>query len=630
MFFRGYVRLKGKASLDKFKDVPLRSLEEVKDENSYAGILSEDTVLIDVDDYETSEKLMQIVEDKEILCRVYETSRGKHFLFRNSSEQVEKCATKTKLACGLTADIKCGLSNSYSVLKKDGKDREIIYDILDDEEYQEIPKWLLPVKSSTDFSVLEEGDGRNQKLFNYILTLQSEGFTKEEARETLKIINDYVLPDKLSERELSTLSRDEAFKKEQFFEKSKFLFDKFAKFLKSEYNIIRIDNQLHIYDEGIYRGGYSQIEAKMIKHIPNLNKAKRSEVMAYLELLCEKEICMADARYIAFRNCIYDIETGETQAFSPDIVILNKIDWNYDSEAYDEAIDSALTKLACGDSGIRNLLEEAVGYCFYRRNELRKAFILTGEKQNGKSTFLWMINHLLGSDNVTNLDLGELGQRFKPAELFGKLANIGDDIGDDFIANPAIFKKVVSGDPVNVERKGESPFDLRNYAKFLFSANNIPRIKDKSGAVISRLVIVPFNARFTKDDPDYDPYIKYKLRTESAMEYLIQLALKGLKRVLTNYCFTETEDVEKALREYEENNNPILLFFKDNERWDVVGKSTKDLYAKYGLFCAENNFTPMSNVEFSKKVRQRYSVDIADKRINGKKYRIFIEKEDKS
>lgn len=629
MFFRGYVRLKGKQSLDKFKDVPLRSLEEVEDEKSYAGILAEDAVLIDVDDYEMSEKLMQIVEDKEILCRVYETSRGKHFFFRNVTGEVEKCATKAKLACGLTADIKCGKSNSYSVLKKDGVEREIIYDILSDEEYQEIPKWLLPVKSSTDFTALEEGDGRNQKLFNYILTLQSEGFSKDEARETLRIINDYVLPDKLSDKELETLSRDEAFKKEQFFEKNKFLFDKFAKFLRSEYHIIRIDNQLHIYDDGIYKGGYGQIEGKMIKHIPNLNKAKRAEVMAYLELLCDKEMEMADARYIAFRNCIYDIETGEIQPFSPDIVILNKIDWNYNEEAYDETVDSSFDKLSCKDEGIRSLLEEAVGYCFYRRNELRKAFILTGEKQNGKSTYLWMINHLLGSENVTNLDLSELGQRFKPAELFGKLANIGDDIGDDFIANPAIFKKVVSGDPVNVERKGENPFDLRNYAKFLFSANNIPRIKDKSGAVISRLVIVPFNARFTKDDPDYDPYIKYKLRTENAMEYLIQLGLRGLKRVLSNYAFTETADVEKALKEYEENNNPILIFFSENDRADIIGRSTKDVYAKYGLFCAENNFTPMSNVEFSKKLKQRYEVEIADKRIGGKKYRIFIEKEAK-
>nr|DAV57301.1 MAG TPA: dsDNA helicase [Caudoviricetes sp.] len=624
MFFRGYVKTNGKVATEKFKNVPLRSLEEVQNLESYAGILADDAILIDVDDFEQSEILMRIVEEKEIFCRVYKTTRGKHFFFRNS--KIKKCYTGVRLACGLTADIKCGKTNSYSILKKNGEEREIIYDILDGEKYQELPSWLFPVKSKVNFESMEQGDGRNQSLFNYILTLQSSGFSKDDVRETLHVINDYILKEPLSENELLTLSRDDAFLKETFYNGKTFLFDKFAKFLKSEYRIIRIDNQLHMYEDGVYKGGYSTIEAKMIKHIPGLNKSKRSEVMAYLELLCDTEKEMSDAEYIVFRNGVYNIATGELRPFDPELVILNKIDWNYNPDAYNVDVDTTLDRLSCNDRKVRALLEEAIGYCFYRRNELRKAFILTGEKQNGKSTYLSLISSLLGKDNVTSLDLAELGQRFKPAELFGKLANVGDDIGDDFISNPAIFKKVVSGDPVNVERKGENPFDLKNYSKFLFSANSIPRIKDKSGAVISRLVIIPFNARFTKDDPAYDPYIKYKLRTESAMEYLIQLGIKGLKRVLHNYSFTESESVQRALAEYEEDNNPILLFFKEVEKSDIVNRSTRDIYSRYGLFCAENNFSPMSNIQFSKQVKQRYDLEIADRKVGGKKYRVFVER----
>lgn len=625
MFFRGYVKTDGKKAVEKFKNgAQLRTLEQARPLDSYAGILADDAILIDVDDLEESEILFKIVEEKELLCRVYETSRGKHFFFKNT--KIGKCYTHARLACGLTADIKCGKSNSYSILKKEGKERRIIYDVLEGEQYQELPAFLTPIKSKLDFSELEEGDGRNQKLYNYILTLQANGFSKDEARETLHVINDYVFSDPLSETEINTLSRDEAFQKESFYNGSKFLFDKFAQFLKSEYHIIRIDNQLHIYEDGIYKGGYRQIENKMIKHIPQLNKSKRAEVIAYLELLCAGEKDMSGAEYIAFRNGIFNINTGTLEPFTPDLIILNKVDWNYNPEAYDANVDKMFDRLACGDKAVRALLCEAVGYCFYRRNELRKAFILTGEKQNGKSTYLKLINFLLGRENVTSLDLAELGQRFKPAELFGKLANIGDDIGDDFISNPAIFKKVVSGDPVNVERKGENPFDLKNYSKFLFSANNIPRIKDKSGAVISRLVIIPFNARFTKDDPDFDPYIIYKLTSENAMEYLINIGLEGLKRVLNNYSFTESESVEKALAEYEENNNPVLLFFKELGAGDILNKSTRDVYSRYRLFCAENNFNAMSNVEFSKAVKKAFNYEITDKKIGGKKYRIFSEK----
>lgn len=625
-FFKGYVKTDGKKAVEKFKNTnALRSLEETVELESYAGILAPDAILIDIDDYEMSETLFKIVEEKQLLCRVYETTRGKHFFFKNT--KIEKCFTGARLACGLNADIKCGRVNCYSILRKNGVDREIIYDIFEGEEYQELPAFLMPVKSKINFEDLEDGDGRNQHLYNYILTLQAAGFSKKDVRDTLEIINNYVFLEPLSTSELETLSRDEAFRKDTFYKANTFLFDKFAMFLKSEYNIIRIENQLHIYDGGIYRGGYPVIESKMIQHLPGINRAKRSEVLSYLELLCRDEHEPSGAELIAFRNGVYNIETGELLPFSPEYVILNKIDWNYNPGATCPEIDDMIAKLACNDTAIMTLLCEMIGYCFYRRNELRKSFILLGDKKNGKSTFLKLINYLLGTDNVVNLDLGELGQRFKPAELFGKLVNIGDDIGDDFISNPAIFKKLVSGDPVNVERKGENPFNLKNYSKFLFSANNIPRIKDKSGAVISRLVIIPFNAYFDKNAADFDPYIIYKLTTESAMERLIMLGLDGLKRVLTNYGFTESTSVQNALDEYEMNNNPILYFTSDTTREDIVNRSTRDVYTKYNLFCAENNFTPMSNIEFSKFIKKHYNLDISRQRINGGRYRVFIEKE---
>ena len=190
----------------------------------------------------------------------------------------------------------------------------------------------------------------------------------------------------------------------------------------------------------------------------------------------------------------------------------------------------------------------------YRRNELGKAFILIGDKSNGKSTFLHVVKNLLGDQNIASLDLKELGDRFKTAELFGKLANIGDDIGDEFIANASVFKKLVTGDRVNVERKGQDPFEFNNYSKFLFSANNIPRIKDKTGAVQRRLVIVPFDAKFTPNDADFRPFIKDELCEQSSMEYLALLGLQGLKRVLGNAQFTTSSRVQGQLDEYEQNN----------------------------------------------------------------------------
>jgi putative DNA primase/helicase len=630
--FKGYVPTKDKKCLMPFKNkspTELRTYEQVKNLPEYAGIIADDVVLIDVDDYDQSEKLMDIVEDLQCNCRVYETTRGKHFLFRNVYDTgyyiLEKCGVHKTLACGITADIKVGCKNSYSILKFNDKDRKIIYDIGEQEKYESLPKWLLPINTKMKFFEMDAGDGRNQALFNYILTLQSNDFSVEESREVLRIINKYILNDPLDDEELETLSRDDAFQKPIFFKKNQFLFDKFATYLKNNNHIVKINGQLHMYKDGIYVDGTQSIEAQMIRHISNLNRAKRAEVLSYLDLLIDDDVSMSQANYIAFKNGIYNLETETLEPFTPDIIVTNKINFDFDSDVYSEIADKTLDKLACHDKEVRMLLEECIGYCFYRRNELRKCFILTGEKENGKSTFLSMIENLLGQENIASLDLKELGDRFKTAELFGKLANIGDDIGSEFIPNPAVFKKLASGNPINVERKGKDPFDFSSYAKLLFSANDIPRIKDKSGAVISRLVIIPFEARFSADDPDFDPYIKYKLIQDEPMQYLINIGLEGLKRILRNRSFTTSKKAEKALEEYTENNNPILLFFKEDVK--IENEPTKNVYRKYNEFCIANSFTPMSNIEFSKQVKKYFDYEVVNKTIKGKKYRIFVSKE---
>lgn len=620
VIFRGYVLTNNKRCVEKLKNrTEFKTYEQVKNLPEFAGVLAEDIILIDIDDAETSEILHKIVVDKKLRCRIYNTSRGKHFIFKNNGVTANK--TKANLAITLSSDIKLGCKCSYSILKYDNKEREIVYD---SEELQDLPKWLRPIKTSIEFLKMKEGDGRNQALFNFILTLQSNDFTPDEARETLHIINDYILKKPLSVKELETLSRDEAFSKPVFYKGNSFLFDKFAMFLKNNHHIIKINNQLYLYKDGIYISGTCEIESVMIKHLPNLSRSKRAEVLSYLDILIRDNTTASPAHLIAFKNGIYNLQEDTLQPYSPDMIVTNKIDWEYNPEAYSKVADNTLNKMACQDEQVRSLLEEVVGYCLYRRNELGKAFILTGDKSNGKSTFLDMVKTLLGENNISALDLKELGDRFKTAELFGKLANIGDDIGDEFIANASVFKKLVTGDRLNVERKGQNPFDMNNYSKMLFSANNIPRIKDKTGAVLRRLIIIPFNAVFSPNDADYRPYIKYELRQQEPIEYLIKIALNGLKRVLENHKFTSCEKVEKELEEYEEHNNPIITFLKEIETHEVLNQPTNEVYRKYHEFCLTNALQPLSKIEFSKQINKRLNYVTVPKKIEGKSYRVFV------
>ena len=626
MLFRGYVKTKNKKCIEKFKGrTDLMTFEEAQALDEYAGILAKDTVLIDIDDSDQAEILMDIVEEKQLNCKVVCTTRGKHFFFKNNGA-FAGCKTHAKLACGLTADIKVGLKDSYAICKFDGQERFVEWD---SDVIDEAPKWLLPVKSSFDFLNMKEGEGRDSALFSYILCLQSAGIAKDDCVTAIKIINDHVLKDKMSDADIERITRPEAFDTPVFFENGSFLFDAFARFMESEHHIKRIDSQLHIFKDGYYQADLAEIESAMIRHIPTLSRAKRKEVLDYLDIMIREDTPVTGCRWVAFKNGLLNIETDEFAPFTPDVVVTNLIPYDYNPDAYDELMDKTLDKISCNDTVVRALLEEMAGACMFRSNSLAggKAFILTGGGSNGKSTYLNVIKAMLGKQNISVLDMKKLNDRFSTVMMYNKLANIGDDISDNWLDDSSEFKKLVTGESLDCEQKGQPKFTWGNpYVKMIYSCNSIPRIgrgRDSS-AVIRRLVIIPFNARFKSTDADFVPFIGEKLKETVAIQYLINLAIAGLKRVLASNAYSSNERLEEELKEFEETNNPILGFFNETEKNEIENQPTKDVYRMYNEYCLNTGITAMAQGEFSKQVKKHYNLNIVDKKINGTKYRLFV------
>ena len=625
-YHRGYIRCNGKRSVDKFKDVPddgLRTLEQARTYDSYAGVLAPGIVLLDFDIREHSEIAYDIIADMGLNCRIYQSNKGYHFLFR-ATNRFDKSSTRVRLACGITCDIKLGTKNSYEVLKLNGEERELIQDSDDPDE---VPAFLSPLESQTLLIGLQEGDCRNDVLFKYILNLQSAKFTRDECLETLEVINKYVFGEPLPDEELKTICRDEAFKSEEeikpefFDDKGKFLHSVFARYLVESLNIVKIEGGLYLYRDGIYIRSTKAIEREMIKHIPNLTDSRRTETWKYLDLLIEEDHELADARYIAFNNGIYDIVTDTLMDFTPDIILVNKIPHDYDPSANDETIIKVLCNLTCGNEALYDLLCEMVGYLFWRKSEMGWTFFCLGNRANGKSTFLDTINYLLGSQNTSALDLKELGKDFKSQELCGMLANIGDDIADDYINDISVFKKLATGNLITANPKYEQPFKFRNYAKLIFSANVMPRLNDRTNAAARRIVPIPFKATFDRNSPDYDPFIKYKLQTPEAMSTLINLGIKGLKRMLINNDFTRCEEVNAEIKAIEENNNPLLVFIKTHT---IENQLVSEVYTTYVWWTSQCGVQPMSRQTFVKQIEVNLGLTTSSTMVDGKEIMIFI------
>ena len=589
--FRGYVRGNpegdGKSPATKVKGKNLQKWSAVKDESCFGAILNDGFVDISFDSDELSQKFWDMAEANNWNCLILENQKNGHIhsFWKDSQGKIEKGGKDKKLAVGLVADIHSG--STYIPLRVHGVDR--FPPIYEPDTIDEVPDELVPVNTQIDLLNLSEGEGRNDELFKYILILQSQLLlSKEDIRRVLQNTNDFVFGEPLKQDELDVICRDEAFEKPVFYNGKVFLHDAFGRYMKNEFHIKRINGQLHVYDNGIYKSGYRFLENKMIELIPALKANSRTEVLKYLEIITPEETYVSDANLIAFRNGVYDLSTDTLLPFSPEYIITNMIPWEFNESAYSELCDNTLNKISCHDPEIRSLLEEAVGYCFFRQNEL--------------------------------------SERFAPTTMFGKLACFGDDSDDSFLEGKAIaqFKKIVSGNDIKAENKGQDVYFFKPYTKLFFSFNELPRVRNKGFfAIKRRLVIIPFNATFSRNDPDFDSGIVWKLKTQAVAEYLIQLGIQGLKRVLANQGFTESKKVNAEIDSFERDNNPLLLFLDEVPAEEILNHETKEVFARYDLFCYENGFQKMAMQTFTKQINKHLGCDRKDVRINGKKVIIF-------
>ena len=406
-----------------------------------------------------------------------------------------------------------------------------------------------------------------------------------------------------------------------YFDKSRFLHNEFGDTLIDKYHICLINEGLHVYSNGIYTP--KLLEQIMIDELPDINKNQRSEVRAYLRNSSQTPIREpSPPELIPLKSKVYDITNDRFLDYAPELVFLNRFPWDYDPEApRTEAVDHLLTTITDRgdgqpDADVYLLLLQAIGSVLFRQNRYRASFMLYGPSgNNGKSTLLNMITQFVGDQNVSYLSLQDTANRFRGAMIYGKAANIGDDIPDKLLDDSSIYKKLVTGEVVIAEQKNMDPIPFRSYAKFFFAANSLPPVSDKSRAFFSRLMVIPLKHDFSKDG---DVDLKDRHWTAADMTYLMRLAIDyGLKTVIKNGRFIMPDAVKALVNEYEMENNPVLGWL-DEHRMRIDGEDTDDIYQDFYHWCLNaGHRNVISKKRFSRElnVRAGYITDVR----NGKR-----------
>ena len=326
-------------------------------------------------------------------------------------------------------------------------------------------------------------------------------------------------------------------------------------------------SKLYIYhlDLGYYVSSDDIFRKLLLKYDNRLTSHRFfNELIAYIRTETKIQPPLSDYRYIPVANGVYNIKTKQLEKFSPKFIITNKIKTFYNPFAKKPILggwfdfDKWLDTLACNDNELVTLLWQVMNEAINPNRTRKTMVLLVGDGNNGKGTFQALLENLIGRENIRNLKPDQFGKEFYLGALEGKVCNIGDDISNKYLDEVSDLMSVVSGDPVQVNKKGKQPIEARFKLLCIFSGNDLPSARNKTTGWYRRLCIIPFNADFngeTERPEIKDEFIKDKS--------LLEWVLFQILNMPDFDKFIEPKAVKEMLTEYKNSNDYVRVWVEN-------------------------------------------------------------------
>jgi P4 family phage/plasmid primase-like protien len=379
-----------------------------------------------------------------------------------------------------------------------------------------------------------------------------------------------------------------------------------AHYLTKKYNIITVgekEREFYVYQNGYYKPAENEIifpEVQRILKEQTTKSAKMETLHKIADMTSHPRSIFSDAalNFIPLANGVYDTGQRLLLPHSPiyHFTYQFPIIYNQDAKA---PLTEAFFKQILTEEQIP-LVEEWIGYYFYRLYSFKKAIIFVGEGDTGKTTLLEVITHLLGRSNLSAVSLQKLtGDKFSAAHLYEKHGNLVDELSAKDIQDTGNFKMATGGGSITGEYKFGNQFSFINYSKFTFACNKIPDVKESDDtAYFNRWNVVRFEKTIEKKIPNFIA----TLTTDEERSGLFNLAILALERLLVNGQFSNRLDAMDTKREMMRSGSSIAQFVADCVSAEPGADITKaDMYNLYTTFCASRKVATETMDMFGKR-----------------------------
>jgi len=307
---------------------------------------------------------------------------------------------------------------------------------------------------------------------------------------------------------------------------------------------------------------------------------------------------------VAMANGLLDVRRRILHPHTPQFFTSYVLPFDYDPSAIDAPRwRQFLEELFVDDDQARQCLQEVVGYLLAGGTEQQKMFLLVGPKRAGKGTLARVITGLLGPHHVAAPTLASLGTNFGLAPLIGKpLAIISDARLSTRAESHVVVERLLSisgEDSLSIDMKFRDAWTGRLPTRFLILSNELPRLSDASGALVSRFILFVLQRSFYQHE---NPHLTGELLEEAPA--IFNWALEGLDRLQLRGYFRQPDSSAEVLQQMEDLSSPVGAFVRD--RCEVHCDASVDVEALWNAWknwCEESNTTASTKAVFGRDLR---------------------------
>jgi putative DNA primase/helicase len=185
-----------------------------------------------------------------------------------------------------------------------------------------------------------------------------------------------------------------------------------------------------------------------------------------------------------------------------------------------------------------------------------KGLLCHGEGSNGKDTLRAVLAAVFGQGmtgkSLSDFKSYDAGRKFTLAGIEGSICNwASENTAKVELDNIQSLKQLITGDPIDIERKGKDAYEYKPAAIFFANCNKLPGITGGTAAIDDRYSILRFDKTYAKNAIAAEGQLEADPRFKDDEEFILeQIAPAMLNELLREFPLLLAEGIDyKATRD---------------------------------------------------------------------------------